>query len=176
MNLTITPAGDAHYALFQNLLQFYVYDMAEHANFPFEADGSFAMGDSFDPYFGRPRPSRPWPAEWKASAFMAHVDGKPAGFALVNVQSETPSLIDMSEFFVARQYRRHRIGEQLAAAMFDRFPGNWEVREMLTNIAAQKFWNRVINTYTNGNFTEGRERFERYRNSEFVVQRFTSGQ
>jgi predicted acetyltransferase len=174
MELEIIPAGDREYEIVRNLARFYLYDMAEHAQFPFEADGNMDAGEMFNPYWGRLRTNdtRPWPPEWKGHPFLARLDGHPAGFALVNDQA---TLIDMGEFFVARQYRRHRIGQRFATAMFDRFPGSWEVREMMTNVAAQKFWNRIIGEYTNGAFTETTEHFPRYGNNEFVVQRFVSG-
>src|SRR5690349_12970262 len=127
MDIEIIKAGEAEYPVILNLAKYYYYDMAEHASFPFGPDGDFTIGDALNPFWGKPRPSREWPAAWKGSAFLARVDGNPAGFALVNEQG---AVIDMAEFFVARQYRRHDLGRKLAYAMFDRFRGPWEVREM----------------------------------------------
>jgi predicted acetyltransferase len=174
MNLEIVSADDA-YETVSNLARFYIYDMAEHAGFPFAANGDFVVGDQFNPWWGRERPSRPWPAEWKGSAFLARVDGNPAGFALVTRQSEKPVTYDMGEFFVARQYRRQKVGDRLATAMFDRFAGQWVVREMLSNVNAQAFWRRIIADYTGGKFTDAKEKFPQYGGRDFIVQRFESG-
>jgi ribosomal-protein-alanine N-acetyltransferase len=174
MDVELVAAGDAEYPIVANLARFYMYDMAEHAGWPFEPNGDLAVGDIFDPYWGRPRPSRAWPECWQGVPFLARIEGNPAGFALVVRLREAPPCYDMGEFFVARQYRRHGIGRHMAAALFERFPGEWIVRELLTNRAAQIFWRSIIADYTGGNFTEAQERFPEYGRSEFVVQRFDS--
>jgi predicted acetyltransferase len=174
MEIEIVSAGRAEEAVINNLARFYMYDMAEHAGWPFSDDGSFEAGDMFAPYWGRARrdDSRPWPSEWRGFPFLCRLGGHPAGFALV-VQQE-PGRFDMGEFFTARQHRRHGLGRHLATAMFDRFAGHWEVREMLSNTGAQAFWRRIIADYTGGRFTDAQECFEQYRGREFVVQRFDS--
>lgn len=175
MEFEIVPAGDAEYEIVSNLARFYIYDMAEHAGFPFEANGDLSIGDGFNPWWGRARPSRPWPPEWTGSAFLLRIDDNPAGFALVTRQQEEPAIYDMAEFFVARQYRHHHAGLRLAHAMFDRFAGQWIVREMLSNVSAQAFWRRIIGTYTGGKFTDTKENFPQYGGRDFIVQRFESG-
>ncbi len=60
----------------------------------------------------------------------------------------------MSEFFVMRKYRRQRVGEGAARALFDRFPGRWEVSEVPENPGAQAFWRKVIAEYTGGCYEE----------------------
>jgi predicted acetyltransferase len=76
---------------------------------------------------------------------------------------------DMSE------YRRSGLGRRVANALFDRFAGDWEVRELPSNTTAQAFWCRVIADYTREAFTEGQEFFAAH-GREFVVQRFRGGQ
>ncbi len=175
MNIDIGPAGDAEFDIIHNLARFYMYDMAEHAGWPFDETGSFEAEDSLNPYWGRPRPSRVWPGDWLGMAFLARVDGNPAGFALVVRQQEAPAVFDMGEFFVARQYRRHDLGRRLAYAMFDRFAGQWVVREMLSNVGAQAFWRRIIGDYTKGDFRDSQEHFKENGDRDFIVQRFESG-
>lgn len=172
MSLEILPATDADSAIIGNLARYYYYDMAEHAGWPFPDDGLFDATDYIGPYWGRPAPAEPWPAAWRGHPFLVRVDGNPAGFALVKQTGE--GHFDMGEFFIGRQHRRRRVGQQAAAHVFDLFTGIWEVREMLTNLAAQKFWNRIIADYTGGDFTEGREAFAAYGGKDFLVQRFRS--
>jgi predicted acetyltransferase len=174
MTFDILPAGDAAYDTIRNLARFYIYDMAEHAGWPFEDGGTFDVGDQFNPFFGKPRPSRAWPETWTGHPFLMTVDGNPAGFALVVERRGDALLYDMGEFFVARQYRRHDIGRKGATAMFDRFRGPWQVREMMTNIAAQAFWRRIIKDYTSGAFTDGEEAVPEIGGKHQIVQRFDS--
>jgi predicted acetyltransferase len=172
MDFEIIPATDADYDVAHNLARFYVYDMAEHAGWPFPEDGLFDIGDLLLPYWGRPAGKRPWPAQWRPFAFMIRVDGRPAGFALVKQLGERR--FDMAEFFIGRQHRRRGIGERAAFHLFDRFAGAWEVREMLTNTAAQAFWRRIVAKYSNGDFSDAQETFSAYDGKTFVVQRFRS--
>ncbi|MGH6872474.1 MAG: GNAT family N-acetyltransferase [Rhizomicrobium sp.] len=171
MTFEILPATTGDYAVIRNLARFYVYDMAEHAGWPFGDDGAFDAGEQFAPYWGLPG-GRPWPAEWKGHPFLVRIDGHPAGFALV--KQIAPDAFDMGEFFIGRQHRRARMGQRAATQLFGAFPGRWEIREMLTNVAAQAFWRRIVADYTGGGFTESREAFPAYDGREFIVQRFRS--
>jgi predicted acetyltransferase len=90
-------------------------------------------------------------------AFVVKVDGKLAGFALVrqcSYLSGDTDTTDMAEFFIMRQYRRRRVGERVAARLFDMFPGRWEVREEAKNLAAQRFWRTIIDRYARGRYEE----------------------
>ena len=172
MDLEITPATEADYGVVANLARFYIYDMAEHMGAHFPPDGLFDAHDHFASYWGRPAPVRAWPKGWQGFPFLVRVDGHPAGFALVKRIAEAPAIFDMGEFFIGRQHRRRGIGQRVATSLFDRFTGDWEVREMPTNIPAQKFWRRIIADYSGGAFTEAREGFAAYDGREFIVQRF----
>jgi predicted acetyltransferase len=54
----------------------------------------------------------------------------------------------MAEFFVNRGYRRRGFGNQVAHALWRRFPGPWEIRVMQSNATAQHFWTHAISIYT----------------------------
>lgn len=173
MTFEIVTATKADYPLVQNLARFYVYDMAEHAGWNFPPDGLFDAGDQFANYFGLPG-GREWPAGWRGFPFLIRIEGHPAGFALVKRIAEQPPTFDMGEFFIGRQHRRLGLGRRVATALFDRFEGDWEVREMPSNLAAQAFWRRIISDYAGADFTESREAFPAYDNKDFVIQRFRS--
>ncbi len=72
--------------------------------------------------------------------FLIRVDGCLAGFALVR----TLPPHDMAEFFVMRKYRLGGVGVEAARAVFARFPGEWQVRELASNVGAVAFWRRAI--------------------------------
>jgi len=46
------------------------------------------------------------------------------------------------------------MGKTLAFAMFDQFPGPWQVRQIPTAKEAIAFWRSIISEYTNNNFKE----------------------
>ncbi len=84
--------------------------------------------------------------------------GMPAGFAIVARGASRPgrSPVDyrMAEFFVGRAHRRLGVGAGAVRLLLDRFPGHWEIVEMLRNPPAVAFWRRVVREYTRGDFVE----------------------
>jgi predicted acetyltransferase len=132
-----------------NLLQLYMYDFSEMLGTDVTDEGRFDFEwlHKIDEY-------------WKKKywhAFLVKVDGKLAGFAFVRERgffSGRADTTDMTEFFIMRKYRRHRVGSQAAARLFDMFPGKWEVRQEAQNLAAQLFWRNVIQEYTGGRYEE----------------------
>jgi predicted acetyltransferase len=81
--------------------------------------------------------------------------------------SATPEY-SMAEFFIARPWRRRGIGGEAVRLLLDRFTGQWLITEHLLNVAAVKFWRRVVGAYTGSKYQE------RIVNGE-VHQRFESG-
>lgn len=84
--------------------------------------------------------------------------GRRVGFALVN-QAPSPHVspglaFRMSEFFVLRAHRGRGIGRAAAAALFDRFPGRWEISELPRNAPAIRFWRGVVGGYRGGRYEE----------------------
>jgi predicted acetyltransferase len=83
------------------------------------------------------------------------VDDQLAGFALVCEHSWLGNHGKMiAEFFVMRKYRGQGVGRAAAYAVFDAFPGHWEVSQLAQNLPAQKFWRQVIGEYTRGKYRE----------------------
>ena len=174
MEVQITEATDADFETVCNMGRFYVYDMSEFTGWGFAQNGSYDLSANLGKYWGR-RPEtdeRPWPVDWRGFAFVISADGELAGFALV--KQIAANTFDMGEFFVARKFRRHGVGQLAATRLFDMFRGCWEVRELLANTPAQNFWRRIISAYTDGRFSEAQEHFAVY-GRDFVVQRFESG-
>lgn len=170
----ICPPNKNDFPIVSNLVRFYVYDMSEHAGFDLSDEGTFDAGGSLANYWGivPDAPEDQWPPHWRGFAHLVRAGGHPAGFALVRRIAD--GLYDMGEFFIARKYRRRGAGAYVATAMFRRYPGRWEVREMPSNVGAQAFWRRIIQEFTGGAYEESREVFPAYRNAEFIVQRFDS--
>jgi predicted acetyltransferase len=167
VRIEIAAAPDA-FAIVRNLFALYAHDMSEFVDLDVEDDGRFVIPVSLASYWEGPDASARHP-------FLVRADGKLAGFALVRRIAARPASYDMGEFFILRKYRRTGLGRHVAYGLFDRFPGDWEVREIPSNTVAQTFWRRIIADYTRGAFTEGQEFFAAH-GREFVVQRFRAGQ
>lgn len=95
-----------------------------------------------------------WLADDTDHPLLILADGRRVGFALVN-QAPSPHLTPgmeyrMSEFFILRKLRRGGLGKHAAFAVFDRFPGKWELTELPRNTGAIAFWRRIIGEYTDG--------------------------
>jgi predicted acetyltransferase len=139
----------------------YCHDFSEFTQSDVGADGLYTDDGFLNGYWREPG----W---W---AFMVRVEGHLAGFAWVLKKSlfgpqdsEVRLLQDagflhgehhlIEEFFVMRKYRRLGVGQYVAHQLFDRFPGVWEVSEMVENTPAQEFWRKVIGRYSGGKFVE----------------------
>jgi predicted acetyltransferase len=95
--------------------------------------------------------------------FFIRVDGKLAGFALINEYCyvvKEPGTKSIAEFFVMRKYRRKGIGKSVAVQVFDRFPGKWEVIQHGENEPSKIFWEKVIREYTSGNYRQEKAKTE----------------
>jgi len=146
MNVTIHPARRDDIRTLENLLQLYCYDFSELMEVEMSEEGVFAT-PSLEAY---------WTEDWR-HAFLIRVDTKLGGFAFVHERSRLTGAhgtFDMAEFFVLRQYRRRGVGGLAAFAAFERFRGDWEVRQRSANTNATAFWRRAIGSYTRGNFEE----------------------
>ena len=162
MNIEIVDARPLADVL-ANLFPLYIHELSAFTDFDVDDDGLFRAPPSFAAYW----------QEAERHPFLLRAQAKIAGFALIRQMESEPLTFDMGEFFVLRRYRRFGVGRTAACALFDRFPGFWEVRELVDNLPAQGFWRRIIADYTGGDFVETKEYFERYKR-EFIVQRLRS--
>ncbi|WP_342589473.1 GNAT family N-acetyltransferase [Symbiobacterium terraclitae] len=152
----------------RNLMQLYQHDLSEFNGQDFNAHGMFEY-NYLDHY---------WTPGGRADGrvpFIVRVDDAVAGFVLKNRVSflgdeRTDHVI--AEFFIARKWRRRGIGRIVAFALFDRFPGEWEVGEQRSNAVAIAFWRKTIDRYTGGRFEEVDARPPQW---DGYVQRFIAG-
>lgn len=144
MNLEILPASIEDKPLLQRMMELYQYDFSEFEGTDLDAHGSYGY-NYLDHY---------WTEEGR-HPFLLRVDGKLAGFALVNRHAILPnSEWSMAEFFIMRKYRRQGIGKRVARHIFDQFRGRWEVAQIASNPKAHQFWRKVIEEYAGGKFEE----------------------
>ena len=81
-----------------------------------------------------------------SSANLILIGSTIAGFFLVNDSSRISEGVgaNVAEFFVLRKFRGQGVGKSAARAMFNLWPGSWEVAVASRNQAAKKFWKKVI--------------------------------
>ena len=152
--VAVNPATAAERPLIEGMFQFYAHDFSEFAApdstaFEFNDAGRFFDYPQMGTYW---RDRDRWP-------LLIRVDGRLAGFALVNVLSHCGEKIDrnMAEFFVARRYRRHGNASQAARLIFEMHPGRWEVAAAVRNLPAISFWPKAIAHAPNVSHLEHRE-------------------
>jgi predicted acetyltransferase len=138
--IELVPAAKGDEPILANLLELYAHDFSEFYGLELGADGRFGY-KSLPLYWSEPG----------RHPFLVKIDGKLAGFVLVKRGSEVSGnqhAWDIAEFFVVRAYRRRGAGTRIAHEVWRRFPGAWEVRVLLANASAFKFWARAIATFT----------------------------
>ena len=160
--MDIIEAGGNEEPILRRLMELYLYDFSEFAGNDLDKDGLFGFGDYIESMYRPPFRN-----------FLALVEGKIAGFAMVGDRSYLTGdggVHDIAQFFVLRKYRRQGIGQKLALDMFGRFTGRWEVRVMAENTPAVKFWRSIINGYAQGRFEEQAVDNERQRGPVFSFE------
>lgn len=144
MDIQITQALLNERVLIQHMMELYLYDFTEFDGADLDEQGLYGY-EYLDRYWVEP----------ERVPLIIRVDDKPAGFVLVLEHSFLGNQGKMiAEFFVMRKYRRSGVGRAAAFAVFDRFPGHWEVSEISHNTPAQQFWRKVIAQYTGGQYQE----------------------
>ncbi|GIP29374.1 hypothetical protein J23TS9_45040 [Paenibacillus sp. J23TS9] len=134
-----------------HLIQFYRYDSSEFDDHVLNNHGVYLYK-----YL-----DHQWTDHYRHPYFLK-VDGELAGLALVlsNVPKEFVKVSTaeetnvISDFFIMRKFRNKGYGKQAAHKIFNEFKGTWEVRQTTKNTPANTFWNKVINDYTAGEYTE----------------------
>jgi predicted acetyltransferase len=128
-NVDVRDATIDEKPVLRQLLELYCHDFSELNGADVDERGVYRY-PYLDNYWTEP----------ERHPFLIRVDGRLAGLAFVRAGSPH----DMAEFFIMRKYRRGGIGVEAARAVFARFPGEWQVRELAANVGAVAFWRRAI--------------------------------
>jgi predicted acetyltransferase len=161
--VALVPALPADRPVIQAMARFYVYDMSEYTGWPVPADGLYECVD-LAPYW----------TEAGAHAFFIECGDEHAGFAMVDRLCMFPDTeFNVGEFFVLRKFKGRGVGRAAAMAMFERFPGRWEVKQLVDNAAGIAFWRKVIGACCGNRFDDAM-RLVPYLGYEMNVMRFDS--
>lgn len=139
LRVELLPAALEQKPVLADLFQLYARDFSPFHPVEFDADGKFHYR-SIDAYW----------LDQRRFPFLVAVDGQVAGFVLVQQGSqisEDSTVWDMAEFFIVKSHRRHGIGTAVARAVWNRFPGPWEVRVMQSNRDALLFWSAAVSEF-----------------------------
>lgn len=145
MNITVEPISIEQKSVLVQMMELFKYDFSEFSDEDLNEYG----------YFGYSHIDDYWNQKGRYPFFI-RVDGKLAGLVLVRSCGEYNDLSEphnIAEFFVMRKYRHKGVGRAVAAKIFDRFRGGWEVSMWRNNLPAQSFWKKVIGEYTSGNYS-----------------------
>lgn len=163
MNIELREATILQKPILANLLELYSYDFTEFWEFDIGDDGFY--GYKWLPLY--------W-SDNNRFPFLVYVDGKIAGFVLVQKGSpisDNKDIYDIAEFFVMRKYRRKKIGATIATKIWRMFKGSWQIRVLPGNKIASIFWPKTINEFTNGVSLPGKIKVK---NDDWLVYHFES--
>ncbi len=135
-NITIEPITRFNMHKFHNLNQAYEAEFSSLTNKKPNIDGIF-LPDTL--------PVKPY------SGFLIFKRNTPVGFAIINLSDK---VYDVSEFYIIPSFRKQHIGKIFSTTLFDKYKGDWQVRQISGASKATTFWRTVIDQYTNGKYLE----------------------
>lgn len=144
MDITLHLMSVDEKHLLIQLMELYNYEFSVYSNDDINEYGYYGYGH-IDDY---------WNEEGRFP-YLIRVDNKIAGFALICPHCDYRKEDDarcFGEFFIMLKYRRKGIGFKVATQLFDKHRGLWEVCYWKNNLPAGRFWKRVVEKYTNGNY------------------------
>ena len=137
VNVALVSVDEKHKQVLANLVQFYRYDFSAIRDLELSPHGTYPYR-YLDHYF----------VEAAREALFILADGRLAGFALMRRLPQ--GVNQVAEFFVLRARRRHGVGRAAARALFQRFPGRWQLEFDNANSAAASFWPAVVGDVARG--------------------------
>jgi len=142
---SFSRVNEASVDVLRNLYELYCHDMSQWLDVETNKHASFS--DHYDA-------SKSW--ENGGSVFMAKNGSLLIGFAIVQSASEFSSAEewDLKEFFVLRKYRRTGVGRAFANFVWNAIPGKWLVRVHSNNRPVVPFWQRTMESYSDGKCRE----------------------
>jgi predicted acetyltransferase len=143
MSTVVRIATPEEKEVVQNMDQFYLYEFARFMpnHYKLDDDGLFHDED-YEPYWRDPD---------KYPYLILH-DAEKAGFALVEDKGEERVL---TQFFVLYKFQGQGVARTAALNVFGLHPGNWAIHSLLDNPKSEKFWPKVVNELSAGNYTVG---------------------
>jgi len=130
MSIGLAEVRQADACLVESMLNDYLRELSTHRQVPVGAIDAVSY-----PYLNAYRTER------GRHAFIVRSDGEAVGFAFIRDPDSTGSPEhQLAEFYIKPDSRRLGIGRRATAAIWQRFPGRWELQVHARNSAAVSFW------------------------------------
>ncbi len=123
--------------IYDNLCQAYEAEFSPLTHKQPDVDGWFAKDTILD---------------GNITGYLVYSDNRPAGLAAI--KQEPQNELEVCEFYVVPFYRRNKLGQHFAAALFDKMPGHWQIKQIEGANQAIAFWRAVVTDYTSGHYQE----------------------
>lgn len=133
-----TP-DDADRRWIENVYPFYLHDLSEFDGSIYHLNEEGLWHPDYLPVWFSERGARP---------LVLRSGNERIGFAFVGQDPFPYRSFDvdqrLSEFFILRSWRGRGLGLEAALAVFQAFPGVWELFTLRSNRPAQAFWEKVL--------------------------------
>lgn len=153
MKIVEVDAGNL--AIYLNLVQAYEAEFSPLTGKKPGSDGRFAL----DTHLGG-----------NVHGYLLYLGESPAGLAAIESNGAAH---EVREFYVVPLFRGKLTGSRFAQALWRRFPGQWEIKQIAGASKATEFWRRAVGEFTRGGFEEDRHDDPMW--GRVVRQRFTVG-
>ncbi len=144
MKIELVDVSEAEKSVLRQMIELYQYDLSVYTDKDLNDAGYF--GYSYLDYYWN---------EDSRNAYFVRYNGCLCGFVMVSEYCyvlKDSKAKSISEFFIMNKYRRLGIGRKAALEIFKKFPGMWEVNQIINNEVAYTFWETLISAYTQGNY------------------------
>ncbi|MGP1907780.1 GNAT family N-acetyltransferase [Metabacillus sp. JX24] len=142
MSYQLSLADVSKKPVFENLMQFYLYDFSEFNDAAVNHNGLFNPYAYLEKY---------WVEEGRFP-YLIRQNGEYAGFALVRFDM-SDNVFSIAEFFILKKFRRNSLGTAVAHDLFRIHQGKWEVTQIERNVPARRFWEKTISMSADGEYS-----------------------
>ncbi|MCL6603668.1 MAG: GNAT family N-acetyltransferase [Paenibacillus sp.] len=155
MEINLKPVKMEEKSVLSNLYQLYYYDFSEFTGQEVDKDGTYYANID---YF--------WEGDDRWKPYLIEVSGCIAGFVVVlleNLDTDPDPTHVIYDFMILKKFRRQGIGYAAAFKVIELYKADWLIAQMENNTPAISFWRKVLNNFTNENYTENfRETSKKY--------------
>lgn len=138
MNIELEKINKVEKNKLEKLLQLYLHDLSVYFPITFDSSKCEYIYDDLEKYFDN------------NYAYFIKNEQKILGFVLIDDNKNNN--YEISEMFVLNNYKGKKVGENAVVKMFDMYKGNWVIKAVPSSPIAEKFWTKIVDNYTKGNF------------------------
>ncbi|HOZ88952.1 MAG TPA: GNAT family N-acetyltransferase [Bacilli bacterium] len=125
--------------ILERLLQLYLHDISDYFPINFNNQKACYLYDSLLKYFDNSN----------NYAYLIKNGEETLGFMLID---QIDNEIVMQEMFILNHHKNKGIGQAAVNMVFDKHKGNWLIKSLPCSESSERFWQKVIKSYTNDNF------------------------